>query len=76
MLLEPPSCCVSGYTPEADKVDELLSAHPTVAYLEKPYDPNTFAVALSELLPAAAAFHAVIQQDRHWVTPRLLLAKL
>jgi len=47
-----PILLVSGYTPEADKVDELLSAHPTVAYLEKPYDPNTIAVALSRLLPA------------------------
>ena len=47
-----PILLVSGYTPESDKVDELLRAHPTVAYLEKPYDPNTFALALSELLPA------------------------
>jgi CheY-like chemotaxis protein len=47
-----PILLVSGYTPEADKVDALLSAHPTVAYLEKPYSPNTIAVALSKLLPA------------------------
>jgi CheY-like chemotaxis protein len=50
-----PILLVSGYTPEADKVDELLSAHPTVAYLEKPYDPNTIAAALSRLLPAELA---------------------
>lgn len=48
-----PILLVSGFTPEADKVDELLSTHPTVAYLEKPYDPNTIAVALSGLLPAS-----------------------
>ena len=47
-----PILLVSGYTPEGDKVDALLSAHRTVAYLEKPYDPNTIAAALSNLLPA------------------------
>jgi signal transduction histidine kinase/CheY-like chemotaxis protein len=47
-----PILLVSGYSPEADRVDALLSAHPTVAYLEKPYDPNTIAAALSRLLPA------------------------
>jgi len=50
---ETPILLVSGYTPEADQVDALLSAHPTVAYLEKPYDPNTIAAALGNLLPAA-----------------------
>jgi len=49
---ETPILLVSGYTPEADKVDALLSTHPTVAYLEKPYDPNTIAVALGKLLPS------------------------
>jgi len=47
-----PILLVSGYTPEGDKVDALLSAHPTVAYLEKPYDPNTIVAALSNLLPS------------------------
>ena len=47
-----PILLVSGFTPEADKVDALLSAHPSVAYLEKPYDPNTIAAAMSKLLPA------------------------
>jgi len=47
-----PILLVSGYTPEGDKVDALLSAHPTVAYLEKPYDANTIAAALGNLLPA------------------------
>lgn len=46
-----PILLVSGYSPEVDKVDELLRAHPSVAYLEKPYDPNTLAATLSKLLP-------------------------
>jgi signal transduction histidine kinase/CheY-like chemotaxis protein len=49
-----PILLVSGFTPEADKVDALLSARPSVAYLEKPYDSNTIADALSRLLPARA----------------------
>lgn len=48
---------VSGYTPETDRVDRLLSVRPTVAYLEKPYDPSAIMTALSglpaPLMPAA-----------------------
>jgi len=47
-----PILLVSGFTPEADKIDALLSAHPSVAYLEKPYDPNAIAAAMTKLLPA------------------------
>jgi len=47
-----PILLVSGYTPEVGKVDALLSARATVAYLEKPYDPNTITAALSKLIPA------------------------
>ncbi|MFZ5897258.1 MAG: hybrid sensor histidine kinase/response regulator [Myxococcota bacterium] len=46
-----PILLASGYTPEAEKLDALLNASPTVAYLAKPYDPNTITAALSKLLP-------------------------
>jgi len=50
-----PILLASGYTPEAEKVDALLSARPTVAYLAKPYDPSAIRAALGKLLPARLA---------------------
>ena len=50
-----PILLASGYTPEVEKVDALLSSHPTVAYLAKPYDPNAIAALLGKLLPAHRA---------------------
>jgi CheY-like chemotaxis protein len=46
-----PILLASGYTPDAEKVDALLSVRPTVAYLAKPYDPKAITAALSGLLP-------------------------
>ncbi|HEY8943498.1 MAG TPA: response regulator, partial [Polyangiaceae bacterium] len=50
-----PILLASGYTPDAEKVDALLSARPTVAYLTKPYDPNAITAALGKLPPARRA---------------------
>jgi len=50
-----PILLLSGYTPEADKIDLLLSARPTVGYLEKPYDPQSLTAALGRLLPERLA---------------------
>jgi two-component system cell cycle sensor histidine kinase/response regulator CckA len=50
-----PILLVSGYTPEAEKIDILLNARPTVAYLAKPYDANTLTAAMSQLLPKQPA---------------------
>jgi CheY-like chemotaxis protein/anti-sigma regulatory factor (Ser/Thr protein kinase) len=45
----------SGYTPETEKVEALLSNHPTVAYLAKPYDPKAITAALDKLPPTRRA---------------------
>ncbi len=45
----------SGYTPETEKVNALLSARPTVAYLAKPYDPKAIRAALDKLPPVRPA---------------------
>jgi signal transduction histidine kinase/ActR/RegA family two-component response regulator len=48
---ETPILLASGYAPETEKIDALLSARPTVGYLAKPYDPSAITAALSKLLP-------------------------
>jgi CheY-like chemotaxis protein len=50
-----PILLASGYTPQTEKVNALLSACPTVAYLAKPYDPNAITAALGKLLPGGRA---------------------
>ncbi len=50
-----PILLASGYMPDVEKVEALLNARPSVAYLAKPYDPGAITAALSKLLPNGRA---------------------